>query len=168
MKEIPNYPNYLACKKGFIYSKNYKRSKQMKTLKQIKNTHGYFQVRLYKNKKGILYSVHSLIMLTFKGERPEGLVINHLDADKSNNSYLNLEYVTQIENVRHAIEKGLHSPIGEKNHSAKLTRQEVIEIKTAFKQNYKGLQKQLASKFNVSRHAINKIISGKNWKHITI
>ncbi len=74
------------------------------------------QIRVQENKDGYLRykinniyrSVHQIVSDKFLGVKPEGLVVNHKDGDKKNNRYENLEYITITENIRHAIENGLH------------------------------------------------------------
>lgn len=51
---------------------------------------------------------------------------------------------------------------GEKNPSAKLTWEQVNEIRTLRKSGW--ILKRLASKFNVSISAISFIVSGEHWK----
>lgn len=75
-----------------------------KILNQI-DCFGYKRVMLYKNKKYKYYFVHRLVIETFKGKN--NLQVDHIDGNKSNNSLLNLEYVTSKENVRRAWQKGL-------------------------------------------------------------
>lgn len=50
--------------------------------------------------------VHRLIMAAFKGENSE-MVVNHIDGNPSNNNLDNLEYVTQKQNMKHAVNTGL-------------------------------------------------------------
>ena len=47
--------------------------------------------------------VHQIVAEAFIGPRPDGLVINHKDGDKRNNSVGNLEYVTRKQNAAHAV-----------------------------------------------------------------
>lgn len=56
--------------------------------------------------------VHALVAHAFLGEKPKGLVINHIDHDKTNNHVSNLEYVTQKENIRHAARNGRMGLLG--------------------------------------------------------
>lgn len=49
--------------------------------------------------------MHHLVMEAFVGGRPAGMVVNHMDGDKQNNSLANLEYITPTENSNHAILK---------------------------------------------------------------
>ena len=71
------------------------------------NTHGYKHITLSKDNVQKTAVVHRLVASAFI-ENPLGLPqINHKDGDKSNNSVSNLEWVTQKENNRHAINSNL-------------------------------------------------------------
>lgn len=58
-----------------------------------------------------VYRVHKLVACAFLGLRPEGLVINHIDYDKTNNHVSNLEYVTTKENIHHSAKCARHSGV---------------------------------------------------------
>lgn len=45
-------------------------------------------------------NVHELVAAAFIGPRPDGCVIDHIDADRTNNHFSNLRYVTQMVNMR--------------------------------------------------------------------
>ena len=81
--------------------------------KPVKNRDGkYHTVSL--SKKGIKKSVlvHKLVADAFL-ERPTGATeINHKDGNKHNNRLENLEWVSQKENILHAIEQLKHFPYG--------------------------------------------------------
>jgi hypothetical protein len=70
---------------------------------------GYPFVRLSRANQIKQYHVHQLVAEAFIGDRPAGLVINHIDANKQNNRPSNLEYVTQAENAHHAKRLGLYA-----------------------------------------------------------
>lgn len=70
-----------------------------KILKPWNNWSWYLKVNLSKNKKVKIYSVHRLILLTFKW--PSKLDVNHINWDKSDNRLENLEYCTKSENMKH-------------------------------------------------------------------
>lgn len=116
--------------------------------------------------------VHSLIALTFLGERPCGMQVNHKDGNKLNNAISNLEYVTISENIKHAYKNGLLEPRnGEKNGMAKLTNDAVRIIRrTALesKSRYYG-RKQLAERFGVSVATIKDIVTRRrnSWADVS-
>lgn len=69
-------------------------------------TRGYLKVKL-----GQYYTVlvHLLVAQMWLGEKLEGMTVNHKNGDKADASALNLEYVTQADNNRHAWRAGLQS-----------------------------------------------------------
>ncbi len=71
------------------------------------NGKGYKQLYVQINRKRILFYVHRLVAKYFI-ENPLNLPeVNHIDGNKSNNSFRNLEWVTRKENVNHAFDIGL-------------------------------------------------------------
>lgn len=69
--------------------------------------YGYPTVNVNHEGKKITVSVHILLAEAFIGARPEGMTVNHIDGNKRNNTPKNLEYLSQRDNVRHAIRIGL-------------------------------------------------------------
>jgi len=71
------------------------------------NGKGYKQLYVQINRKRILFYIHRLVAKYFI-ENPLNLPeVNHIDGNKSNNSFKNLEWVTRKENVNHAFDIGL-------------------------------------------------------------
>lgn len=62
---------------------------------------GYPTFRMHDIKKTV--HIHSLVLEAFKGTRPEGLVCDHFDGDRTNNDIDNLHYVTQKYNRMNAV-----------------------------------------------------------------
>lgn len=62
---------------------------------------GYLRVMLHRNGKGIDKKVHRLVAEAFIGK--SDLSINHKDGNKLNNCLSNLEYLSNRDNVRHAM-----------------------------------------------------------------
>ena len=48
------------------------------------------------------WSIHRLVMLTFAGDCPEGMEVNHKNGNPLDNRFENLEYCTPKENIHHA------------------------------------------------------------------
>lgn len=99
--QVPCQPDYYISQFGDVYSR-----KHIKKLNPRINEDGYLVVKI--SNKSI--SIHRLVMLVFCGPPPsKGMQVNHIDGNKQNNSIDNLEYVTQKENLYHAMKLGIHS-----------------------------------------------------------
>ena len=111
-----------------IYVSNLGRVKNTKTNKIVKGTtrtDGYHQTRLqvYNNGKSIL--THRLVWLVFVGEIEDGMVINHINGDKSDNRLKNLEKVSHQENmIKASTETNVwnFSRVGEFNKDGEMLR----------------------------------------------
>lgn len=68
-------------------------------------TDGYKKVGLL----GQSFYVHRLVMIAFNGVIDDGLVVNHIDCDKTNNRLDNLEIITYSGNAIHAVLSGSKS-----------------------------------------------------------
>ena len=165
-KTIPGYENYECDIFGNVWSLNYNKTKKRRKLKPIIDRCGYLHIVLSKNSKQKRFTIHRLIMLVFHGASE--LQVNHIDGNKKNNNFLNLEYCTPSENVRHSYKTGLACNKGENHPSNKLTKKDVIEIKTALLNTYIGINNDLARKYGVSFYTISNIKTGKTWSHVTI
>ncbi len=72
-------------------------------LKPILNAQGYLSVNLYKDGEKKPTTIHRLVALHFVEGHFEGAVVNHLDEVKTNNNYINLEWVTSGDNSRYSL-----------------------------------------------------------------
>ena len=111
------------------------------------------------------YTVHSLVANNFL-DKPvdKDFVVNHIDYNKENNFYKNLEWVTQKDNVRHNYISG-NANIGEKQKDAKLTDSIVLQIKDWLLSG-KYSNAEIARRVNVSPTTITDIKKGRKWKHV--
>lgn len=82
-------------------------------LRYATNSRGYRQVSLSRNCKGTSVSIHQLVAAAFLGPA-NGKEVNHISADKADNSLANLEYVTHNENIAHAVSLGIWSAAASK------------------------------------------------------
>ena len=85
--------DYAISEKGEIFS-----LKRNKIMTCHPNGDGYPSVKLCVNGVASTQQVHTLMALTFLGERPTGYVIDHIDENKLNFHIDNLQYITQSEN----------------------------------------------------------------------
>ena len=79
---------------------------RQRLLKAGKTKRGYLLVVLCKNGKKTSHMVHRLVATAFCEKKTGCDVVNHIDNNKENNRASNLEWVTQKENVHHAIAIG--------------------------------------------------------------
>jgi len=94
-----NFSNYYISNYGRIY--NNKKNIIMKKLKKI---NGYeFVTLVSNNKKTKKLPIHRLVAYFFVNKYDKSKIINHIDEDKYNNYYKNLEITTTKENVRHSL-----------------------------------------------------------------
>lgn len=126
------------------------------------NSDGYPTVVLFENGNETAASVHRLVMAVFHGERPPTIQVNHRNGDKADNRLDNLEYCTQAENIRHRIDTLGFQVRGEANVNARLTREQVREIRHLA--NGGGLlQREVAEKFGIAQQTVSKIVRGDRW-----
>jgi hypothetical protein len=111
--------------------------------------------------------VHSLVAEAFIGSRPEGMQVNHKDGVKANNHWTNLEYVTPLENTRHAAKIGNAPKVrkGEGVPWSKLTEDQVRAIRNEYVPWVVSLS-MLAKKYGVKPMAIYGVVRRFNWRHI--
>lgn len=128
---------------------------------------GYLTVHLcdghgkYQNR-----TVHSIVMLTYRGARPVGMVINHKNGDRADNRLVNLEYCTQSYNRKQDFILGRQSLRGEKNTQVKLTEAKVMEILNLYRSGGHTYA-SLAKKYGVHMCGISNIMNGHCWSYIT-
>lgn len=96
--ELSNYGNI----KG-LYQDKY-------LIPQLQND-GYYSIGLYDKDthKGYNIKIHILVAKVFIGTKPDSkYVVNHIDEDKTNNYYKNLEWKTQQKNVEYSLAKQIN------------------------------------------------------------
>lgn len=134
-----------------------------KILKGSINSKGYFNVDLSNGdvfKKSI--DIHRLVALHFVKNIENKPFVNHIDGNKQNNRFDNLEWCTPKENMQHAYKTGLNiHGKGEKSRNVKLNDVKVLEIRASLLTN-----KELAKIYSIHNSMISCIRLRKNWKHI--
>jgi len=129
--------------------------------KSFINRDGYPQVRIGPSGQQKTVCVHRLVALAFC-HNPENLkVVNHIDGNKANNNYINLEWVTHKQNVQHSIKTGLQKiRYGEESGNSKLTNESVQYIR-----NSTLSAKEISKELNVSQSLIYLVRNFKIWKN---
>jgi len=170
-RDVPGYENmYQVSDRGQIRSIRSCWKHGFRVMKLSNDRAGYFSVGLQVGEKKFRYFVHALVALTFIGERPDGMQINHKNGNKKDNNINNLEYLTPSENARHRFRVLGHVPSrygkarGEKTGSAKFTEQIVIEIRGRHRAGQS--MKSLSVEYEVRFNSIWSIVHRKTWKHV--
>ncbi len=95
-----DFENYILSNYGTVI--NIDRSR----IKKLSHDRGYWNINLNKNNKIFTYSLHVLVALLFvPGKTIIKNQVNHIDEDKNNYNYKNLEWMSQSENIKHSIYK---------------------------------------------------------------
>lgn len=68
---------------------------------------GYQRLQLSKDGKPKSFFIHRLVANAFLDKKEDQPQVNHIDCDKTNNHYLNLEWVSNSGNQLHAYKNGL-------------------------------------------------------------
>jgi HNH endonuclease/NUMOD4 motif len=90
-------------------------------------TKSYLCVSFIASGKKKNYKVHRLVAIHFIDNPKEKTEVNHIDGDKLNNHYKNLEWCTRSENMKHAHSSGLIDHKGENSPASKITEKQVRE-----------------------------------------
>lgn len=124
-KDIEDYEGYYqisshGCVKSLerqVKTKNGFRTVRERVLKPRKDKDGYLSVILSKNKKSKTCKIHRLVGKYFL-ENPNNLPqVNHIDGNKQNNYYENLEYTANLKNTNH-----YHSKNGTKKYGVHMSQ----------------------------------------------
>lgn len=152
---------YLLTEDGKIYS-NYLKD----FLSPSYDKDGYLKIRLMSIEKGKKVDVRiaTLVAWHFLGVPEKDLkepTVNHIDGNKINNHYSNLEWIERGQNSSIRFNKGE----GERNSQARLSESQVIEICDLLIKTEKSYQ-EIANLFGVKKTTISNIYNKKTWRKI--
>jgi hypothetical protein len=164
-KKIHGYKNYYVSNYGRIKTKDYNHTGEEKQVSVFKNVYGYMACNLMEGGVRKRKLVHRLVAQAFHSlSEFIGATVNHIDGNKCNNFYQNLEWMSVGDNIRHAHEIGLTKTAhGETHYKAKLSTIDVIEIRKMLALKVKG--REIASKFNISEKTVSAIKRNKTRIH---
>ena len=131
---------------------------------------GYPQLHLMTIDRGSRdFMTHRLVAWEWVLEnRDLSLDVNHKNGNKTDNYFLNLEWKTHLENVRHAFNQGLVGDCKGIHHRHKLSEEEVRQI-CELLQDPNMMYKEVIQRLglDVTVGSIQSIADGSNWSHIT-
>ena len=157
-KPHPEHSHLLVYRDGRVYS-----TKTNRFLSGLSD-HGYVTITITgKDIQQHSRYVHQLVMDTWGSSAPSNVqdpVIDHIDENKLNNSIDNLRWLSRKQNARRSTQ-------GSKHHKAKLSEQDVIEIRALRNKDPKFYtHRVLGELYSVSRSMIAYLCQGKYWTHI--
>ena len=170
------YPNispiYWISTKARIYNCKTNRLLKPRCLDAKKHVSPYWKVNLQviiNNKSyGETFLIHRLLLSTFTPiDNMKNLLVNHIDGNKLNDDFTNLEWVTNSENIIHAYRTGLFIPSHGENHCcATITEKEALKIiDMLLSRNFTHLEISKVMRTSVS--IVDSIACKKSWKHLT-
>lgn len=169
-RDIPGYEGcYQASNKGQIRSLPRNGTVKYKKILKPELVNGYQQVCLSINNVNKKEKVHRLVGRSFILNSKNKPCINHKDFNKTNNCIENLEWCTYRENTKHAINGKRICFFGENAPNAKLTDNNVEQIKHNY-QKWKSIKRKhdkiysqsaIAKKYKVSQASIWYILNNK-------
>ena len=126
---------------------------------------GYIMVGLYRDGQSKTTCIHRLVCLAFAPEGAgDGMQVAHNDGSRDNNRLENLRWDSAKGNSLDRLKHGTQQ-MGEKQHLAKLTESDVLEIRAEYTGKYGDL-KRLGKRFGVTSTQILHIVKRLHWKHI--
>lgn len=167
---IPGFPDYEASTDGRI-----RRVTPAKTrgvvpyeLRGQATKSGYRSVRLSRpDGSQVEVLIHRLVLLTFVGEPPlPGMHGCHNNGCPTDNRLSNLRWDTCKGNLADRRAHGTQ-PEGERNGRAKLTSEQVEEIRRTWT-GARGQMTSFTKTYGVSHRALWAILRGRTWAHVAV
>lgn len=125
---------------------------------------GYAGVVVRINGKKVRLVTHRLVAERFIPNLENKPQVNHIDGNKLNNNANNLEWVTNKENIIHAIKHDLMNNSGEHNGNAKLAKEQIEYIRKSYKAySRKNSYSALAKKFNISKTQVIQVVKNRSY-----
>ena len=161
-KIIEGFPNYTISSEGVVFNLRTQKIQKLQT-----DRDGYMVVNLSNDGIKKRKRVHRLVATAFIPTDDYSLTVNHKDGNKQNNSVDNLEWLSNLDNIRHAYSTGLaipkQNPKGEKSIASKLTFNDAEQIREWVRNNTYS-RKEIATMFNITTASVGNIINNKTYR----
>jgi len=157
MRQFKNTPYYVT-ENGDVYRDD-------KKLKPYIDKEGYKRIRITENKIRKNFRIHRLVAECYISNPNNLPQIDHIDCNKLNNHISNLEWVTEKENIKRAVNNGLYLNRKTRgvdkrkrkriDRAKKLNNDDILWIKENYiPRHSKFGARALAKKFNVNHGTI--------------
>lgn len=148
--DLPGHPNHQGSLRGEIRHK-----KKKNILKPHIDKDGYEVLSLGSANN---VKVHRVLCEAFYGPAPEGKTqVNHIDCNRSNNHFMNLEWVTPSENIEWGVRKGNIDPMKGLRKAAEVNPKPVRILETG--ETFDSV-KECAEYFGVNPNNISRVLTG--------
>lgn len=137
-----------------------------RVLKQWASDQGYMLIRLSEPRR--VARVHRLVAEAFLPNPAGKPFVNHLDCDRANNRAENLEWCTQLENLKHSANLGRMQRDywrGRRSPNAALSDAQVLEIRRIYAEGNTSWE-TLGRLFEVSKRAVGRIVNGETYANV--
>lgn len=174
-RAIAGFADYEASNLGRVRSWsprtwNARRPSAPRLLRPVQMVSGYLAVFLCASGIRVQCTVHVIVLESFMGPRPTGMICRHLDGNRRNNRLPNLAWGTQTENLLDAHNHGTicrgerRSAVARRvagSAAPPLKEGDIVAIRESSLS-----QSVLALKYGVARSSISQIKCGRTWKHV--
>jgi len=159
-KLIKGTKNYYVTHEGEIIGA------RGRALKPDISNSGYGRVVIiYDNGVRRRESIHRLVADYFVNNPDNKPYVNHIDGNKLNNRYENLEWVTASENYQHAHENGLIKALGEGHYLSSHKESVIREACGLLQEGMRNVD--IVKRLGVGKTLLTAIRAGRAWRHIS-
>lgn len=169
-RQIQGFPRYAVNANGIVISICSRNGRgkdrfweNATQVKPGKDKDGYHIVCLCNDGHKRTLKVHALVLSTFVGPCPDGMLCRHLDGNRTNNHISNLAWGTPLDNSQDMVLHGTSNK-GKKHGMAKLTDSDVLSIRERAADGES--QTSIAKDFPITQSTISLIVRRKKWQHI--
>ncbi len=149
---------YITPEGEVLTSTYYHNDGKLYSKKVTIHSRGYVYVRTTTKN----YQLHRLVAESFVENPLNKYYVNHIDGDKTNNRFDNLEWVTCKENAQHAIRTGLTRHMKKNEGRLKYTNEQCEDVLDRIHSGMK--YKEAGSKYNMPYSTVAHLVRGSRRK----